>query len=82
MWGTPLKDVFPELFGIASNKDSSVAELFISSGDGFHWNVNFVCLVQDWGMEGGHLFGFDLFWLGEREQSGSIMLETFCQWGL
>ena len=32
MWGTPLKDVFPELFGIASNKDSSVAELLSPQG--------------------------------------------------
>ena len=33
-----------------------MAELLSSSGDGFHWNVNFVRPVQDWE-----------FWLGERE---------------
>ena len=28
-----------------------MAELLSSSGDGFHWNVNFVRPVQDWELE-------------------------------
>ena len=31
--------------------ESSVVELLSSSGDGFHWNVNFVRPVQDWEVE-------------------------------
>ena len=41
------EDNFPELYGIACNRDASVAELFSLWGDSFNWNVSFVQPAQD-----------------------------------
>lgn len=40
-----------------------MAELLSSSGDGFHWNVNFVRLVQGWELESVVTF-LDLIYFG------------------
>ena len=66
---TPLKDVFPELFGIANNKESSVAKLLSSLGNGFNWNVNFVRPVQDWELESVVTF-VDLIYSGLARENG------------
>ena len=39
--GFPLKNIFPELYNIANNKDASVAELLLSSEANYHWNIRF-----------------------------------------
>lgn len=65
--GPSLKDTFPELYGIACNKDASVVKLISFSGDSYHWNVSFIQLVQDWESRVSCLlYGFDLFWSVER----------------
>ena len=66
---TPLEDVFPELFGIANNKESSVAKLLSSLGNGFNWNVNFVRRVQDWELESVVTF-VDLIYSGLARGNG------------
>ena len=38
---------FPEHYDIASNKEASRAEMMLSSGGTFHWNIRFIRLFQD-----------------------------------
>ena len=38
----PLKDIFPELFCVACNRDASVPNLISLSGASYQWNVNFI----------------------------------------
>lgn len=65
--GPPLKDIFPELYGIACDEDASVVKRISFSGDSYHWNVSFIQLVQDWELRVNYLlYGFDLFWSVER----------------
>lgn len=40
--GPPLKENYPELYGISHNKDASVAKLLAFSRDSYHWNINFI----------------------------------------
>lgn len=40
--GPPLKENYPELYGIADNKDASVSKLLAFSGDSYHCNINFI----------------------------------------
>uniref|UniRef100_A0A2N9I472 Reverse transcriptase domain-containing protein n=1 Tax=Fagus sylvatica TaxID=28930 RepID=A0A2N9I472_FAGSY len=52
----PLKDVFPDLFVCATNRNATVASLFLQSASGPRstWNVTFVRNFNDWdGGEGG-----------------------------
>ena len=53
MWcgDSPLKVVFPKLFNICLNMESSVAELMQLSNGVTHWDVHFSRLVQDWELE-------------------------------
>ena len=48
--GLPLKNIFLELYNIASNKDASVAELLFPVAN-YHWNIRFTQPVQDWELE-------------------------------
>ena len=62
-----MKDIFPELCGIACNKDASVVKLITFLGDSYHWNVSFIQLVQDCELRVNCLlYGFDLYWSVER----------------
>ena len=45
--GLPLPETFLELFGIALDKDSSVEELSFFIEESYHWDVCFVCPVQN-----------------------------------
>jgi hypothetical protein len=44
----PLKEVFPDLFGIARVKDASVADNMEILGGSIQWNVSFVREAHDW----------------------------------
>ncbi|XP_065637937.1 uncharacterized protein LOC136071041 [Quercus suber] len=39
--GLPLKNIFLELYNIASNKNASVAKLLLPSKANYHWNIRF-----------------------------------------
>ena len=39
--GPPLKEMFPELYGISRHRDASVAKLISLLGDSYRWNINF-----------------------------------------
>ena len=39
--GPPLKEMFPELYGISRHRDASVAELISLLGNSYRWNINF-----------------------------------------
>jgi hypothetical protein len=43
-----LKEVFPDLFGIARVKDASVADNLESLGGSIQWNVSFIREAHDW----------------------------------
>jgi hypothetical protein len=45
---TVLKEVFPDLFGIARVKDAFVADNMEILGGSIQWNVNFVRKAHDW----------------------------------
>jgi hypothetical protein len=45
---TVLKEVFPDLFGIARVKDASVADNIEILSGSIQWNVSFVREAQDW----------------------------------
>jgi hypothetical protein len=45
---TVLKEVFPDLFGIARVKDASVADNMEVLGGSIKWNVSFVREMHDW----------------------------------
>jgi hypothetical protein len=45
--GTVLKEVFPDLFGIARVKDASVADNMKMLGGSIQWNVSFVREAHD-----------------------------------
>ena len=47
MWGLPLPETFLKLFGIALDKDASVEELLFFIEKSYHWDVCFVCPVQN-----------------------------------
>ncbi len=53
MWCTDgsLKDVYPELFRLARDKNACVADNFQRLGDSIHWEVTFSRLAQDWELE-------------------------------
>ena len=46
-----LKDVYPELFCLARDKNACVADNFQQLGDSIHWEVTFSWLTQDWELE-------------------------------
>ena len=50
----PLKDVFPDLYACASNRQATIASTLIRSASGSHpeWNVHFVRNFNDWEVEG------------------------------
>jgi len=45
---TVLKEVFPDLFGIAQVKDASVSDNMEILGGSIQWNVSFVREAHDW----------------------------------
>lgn len=47
----PLKEVFPQLFCIACNKEAFVVDHLIFWNDTIHWTMNFIHTVQDWELE-------------------------------
>uniref|UniRef100_A0A2N9GID8 OBG-type G domain-containing protein n=1 Tax=Fagus sylvatica TaxID=28930 RepID=A0A2N9GID8_FAGSY len=49
----PLKDVFPDLYACASNRQTTIASSLIRSASGsrFEWNVYFVRNFNDWEVE-------------------------------
>ena len=67
--GLPLKNIFLELYNIASNKDASVAELLLSSEANYHWNIGFTRPIQDWELESVISF-MDVIYFGSWRSSG------------
>lgn len=51
MGGNRLKEAFPLLFGLASQKNAIVANMWDGRGSGGQW-VHFKRPFQDWEMEG------------------------------
>ena len=72
--GLPLKNIFLELYNIASNKDASVAKLLLSSEANYHWNIRFTQLVQDWELESVASF-MDVIYFGSWRRNG---LDKIC----
>ena len=58
-----LKENFPEMYGIAWERDVSVTELISFSGETYHCNVNFIRSGQDWELESVASF-MDLLYYG------------------
>ena len=57
----PLKDVFPDLYACASNRQATIDSITIRSalGSRSDWNVQFVRNFNDWEVEGvASFFGF------------------------
>ena len=48
---TSLKNAFPELFNIATNKDVSIADNRDCLNGSVQWNVTFIRRVHDWEVE-------------------------------
>ena len=46
-----LRDVYPELFRLARDKEACVADNFQRLGASIHWEVTFSRLAQDWEVE-------------------------------
>ena len=60
----PLKNIFLELYNIASNKDASVAELLLSSKANYHWNIRFYLTGSGLGIGVDCIiYGRYLFWI-------------------
>ena len=64
-----MKNIFLELYNIASNKDASVAKLLLSSEANYHWNIRFTQLVQDWELESVASF-MDVIYFGSWRSNG------------
>ena len=65
--GLPLKNIFLDLYNIASNKDALVAEL--SSEANYHWNIQFTRPVQVWELKSVVSF-MDLIYSGSWRRNG------------
>jgi hypothetical protein len=57
----PLKDIFPDLYCIARDKEAFVAAHLQLRNNSIHWEVNFTRAAQDWELESISTF-FDLLY--------------------
>lgn len=80
--GLPLENNFPKVYNIASNKDTSMAELLSSSEANYHWNINFIRLVQDWELESVASFRDLIYILDLVEGMGRIKCVGNSPWGV
>jgi hypothetical protein len=48
---SPLMEAFPGLYGLASNKEASIADNFDSLSGSCQWNVSFLRSLNDWEVE-------------------------------
>jgi hypothetical protein len=55
----PLKDTYPDLFRLARNKDAFIVDHLQHRNSSTHWELHFICSVQDWELESVSTF-FDL----------------------
>ena len=53
MWcgGSPLKDLFPELYRIMRDKEALVAKHLRIRNDKVHWELDFIRSIHDWELE-------------------------------
>ena len=73
----PLKEVYPEFFSIALDRNVSVVADLMSHGNGMiHWDVLFTRSVQDWELESISSF-MDLLYSTSVQGAGEDMLS----WG-
>jgi hypothetical protein len=61
----PLKDIFPNLYCIARDKEAFVAAHLQLRNNSIHWEVNFTRAAQDWELESISTF-FDLLYLAKE----------------
>ncbi|KAG6678985.1 hypothetical protein I3843_14G106700 [Carya illinoinensis] len=45
------KDLFPTLFSVASDKETSMAKVMVVVGEQIQWNISFSRAAQDWEMD-------------------------------
>ena len=46
-----MKEAFPELFRIACNRNAQVADFLRFHNGVMHWDLSFICSIQDWELE-------------------------------
>ncbi len=63
-----LKDLFPDLYSLAPDKEASVASYLSISGDKHHWNLQFTRDFQDWELASVDGF-FDLLYVNVPSSS-------------
>uniref|UniRef100_A0A2N9HB10 lysine--tRNA ligase n=1 Tax=Fagus sylvatica TaxID=28930 RepID=A0A2N9HB10_FAGSY len=58
----PLKDTYPELFRLAQNKDAFIVDHLQHRNSSTHWELHFICSVQDWELESSGKADFLVNW--------------------
>ena len=61
---SPFKTVFPDLYGIARDKEAFLAAHLQLRNDSIHWELNFIRAAHDWELESFSTF-FDLLYLAK-----------------
>jgi hypothetical protein len=61
---SPFKTIFPDLYGIARDKEAFLAAHLQLRNDSIHWELNFIRAAHDWELESFSTF-FDLLYLAK-----------------
>lgn len=58
---TSLMEEFPQLYGLAVNKEAWVGDYIEDGEGGFHWNITFCRKLNDWEVENALIFFHTLY---------------------